>query len=119
VAGGLHSNIVWKWKKGAATAFADFGNPVTTDSYALCLYDESGPPRLLYELKAPGGAAWKLLGNVPTGASYRSVGPPDGVTNVLLKAGVAGKAKVQAKGKGSYLPFVAGSGPVPLPLRVQ
>jgi ELWxxDGT repeat protein/cysteine-rich repeat protein len=118
-AGGLRSSIVWKWKKGAATTFADFGNPVTTDSYALCLYDESGAPQLLYEMKAPGGSAWKILGKTPTGASYRSIGPPDGLTKVALKAGVAGKAKVQANGKGSYLPFLAGSGPVPLPLRVQ
>jgi len=44
--------LKWKWGSGAATARADFGDPLTTDSYALCIYDESGAPTLLYEIAA-------------------------------------------------------------------
>ena len=31
--------ITWKWTKGAATTKAEFGDPLTSDDYALCIYD--------------------------------------------------------------------------------
>jgi hypothetical protein len=31
--------LKWKWAKGSATDVTDFGDPVTTDAYFLCVYD--------------------------------------------------------------------------------
>ncbi len=45
-------------------------------------------------------------------------GAADGVTKALLKAGAAGKAKTQVKGKGSNLPPVT-LGSLPLPVTAQ
>ena len=115
--------LIWKWNKGAATAAADFGDPVTTDHYAFCLYDESSVPTLLYEMKfrSPSRFYWKGLGNPPLskGVKYSSSGIPDGIIKMSLKPGAAGKAKILVHGKGSLLPFVPGPAVVPVPLRVQ
>src|SRR5262249_21615335 len=34
--------LAWKWTRGAGTTVAELGHPLTTDDYALCLYDASG-----------------------------------------------------------------------------
>jgi hypothetical protein len=119
--------ITWKWLKGEATAVADFGDPVNTDDYALCIYDESGPePALLFGAVAPAGGTcagkpcWTAAG---AGFKYgNKEAVPDGLTGIKLKAGSAGKAALQVKGKGEKLEsWSAGfpSPPLGLPLRVQ
>ena len=56
----------------------------------------------------PGGVCgsrpcWKASGS--TGFSYKNkAATPNGLTSLKLKAGVSGKASVQAKGKGTNLP---------------
>ena len=30
--------LLWKWLKGAATTAPEFGDPVSSDTYKLCLY---------------------------------------------------------------------------------
>ncbi len=80
------------------------------------------------QLKGPGAfcgsgfPAWAGLGNPPLsrGIKYScGSGFPNGITKVLLKPSDAAQAKILAKGGGHNLPFVAGSGALPLPLRVQ
>src|SRR5262245_21126296 len=39
---GEHDKLVWKWSKGEATTLADFGDPVHSTTYTLCVYDQSG-----------------------------------------------------------------------------
>ena len=34
--------LKWKWTKGAATTQPDFGDPLGTTTYALCVYDHTG-----------------------------------------------------------------------------
>src|SRR5205809_5896921 len=89
--------------------FNALGNPLVTDPYRLCLYDESSPsPVLRFEATAPAGG---LCGGNPCwsavaqkGFNYKSAdGTPDGLRAILLRAGTAGKAKVTVKGKGAHL----------------
>lgn len=119
------NRLKWKWLTGAATAFADFGDPTLATDYVLCLYDESGgtPALLLHALTAPAGGTcgdgpcWKTLS---TDKGYRFKDGDRvrcGLDSLKLKAGPEGKAKVLvgAKGAGVSLPAL----PPSLPLRVQ
>lgn len=100
----------WSWLKGAATPPADFGDPTTTTSYRLCVYDTSAAtPRLTFAAPIPAGNAWHA-----TASGYRYAQPsgaPDGVQRIVLKASdTPGRAKIVVKGKGARL------GLPPLPL---
>jgi hypothetical protein len=105
--------LKWKWKKGAATDVADFLDPIGgSASYLLCVYDASANPQPRSQMNVPPGGScnsapcWKASGS--TGFSYKDrAATPDGITNLKLKAGVSGKASVQAKGKGVPLPTPA------------
>jgi uncharacterized delta-60 repeat protein len=104
--------VTWKWKSGASVAPGDFGNPTTTDAYALCVFDRPGgvpSGKLALQVSAAGtcGAlpCWKTVGggfkyNDPTMAA-------DGLRSLHLKSGEAGRAKVNVKGKGSGLAMPA------------
>lgn len=101
--------LTWKWSKGAVTTKADYGDPVTTDTYALCMYDVSG---LVLNAIASGGKfcgsakkpkpCWKESAK---GYKFKDKSTvPLGISTVLLKEGLeAGKAKLSMKGKGSLL----------------
>lgn len=100
--------LVWKWLKGDATALADFGVPLLTTDYALCVYDASGGPgTLVVAAAAAPGFGWRALGS---GFSFTNAGAPGGLSKLLLQSGVQGRAKVLAKGKGPDLAL-----PSPLP----
>lgn len=110
--------VQYKWVKGEETQTATFGNPNTTDAYALCVF----APNLVLKLDAPAGgvcgtrACWKVLGI--KGFSYKDrERTPNGVDKISLKGGLAGKAKTQLKGKGPLLPTLPL--PLPLPAKVQ
>jgi polyhydroxybutyrate depolymerase len=120
--------VVWRWVKGAATATGDFGDPVGTDDYALCVYDESaGGTDLLFRAEAPAGGTcgarpcWKTL----AGGGFRysdAETTPDGLRTVLLRPGAGGAAKAIVKGRGANLsnrPAGLPSLPLALPVRVQ
>ena len=91
------------------TAVGDFGDPVNSSAtYRVCVYDASGSAQPLLEADVqPGGTCgtkpcWKTTSG--PGFSYRNkAGAPDGITALKLKAGVTGKAKVQATAKGTNL----------------
>src|SRR5262249_28453989 len=52
--------LVWKWIKGAATSQMEFGDPTTSASYALCLYD--GNSALMGTMDVPAdGSKWQPL----------------------------------------------------------
>jgi hypothetical protein len=98
--------LQWKWTKGAATAKADFGDPLgPIGGFTLCLYDEiAGTPTLVQQAQIPFGGlcsgkpCWKESG---TGFKYKSKTNADGIQSVGLKAGVAGKPTITVKGKGT------------------
>ncbi|MCC6765886.1 MAG: hypothetical protein IT293_14610 [Deltaproteobacteria bacterium] len=99
--------LQWKWSAGSATSKADFGDPVTTDDYVLCLYDGTG---LLATLTAPAGDVCPTKpcwAEKPKGYQYKDkAATPSGITQLQLSEGAAGKAKIQVKGKGLDLPDV-------------
>jgi hypothetical protein len=100
--------VTWKWKSAASAAPGDFGDPTTTDAYALCVFDRPGgvPSGMIgLQVSAAGtcGArpCWKAVGggfkyNDPTMAA-------DGVRSIQLKSGAADRAKAKAKVKGKGL----------------
>jgi hypothetical protein len=112
--------VSYKWNKGQATATTEFGNPVTTHDYALCIFGSAN--QLLFQSTAPAGGTcgtrpcWKAL-NIK-GFSYKDTArTPNGADKVKLKAGLAGKAKTQFKGRGIDL---ANFGlPYTLPIKAQ
>jgi glucose/arabinose dehydrogenase len=96
--------LLWKWLKGAATNASEFGNPVTTHSYELCLYDGNG---LVTSASAPadasceGGSCWRQTGS---GFKYRdSQQTPDGLQTIQLLAGADERARIVVRGKGGQL----------------
>jgi hypothetical protein len=121
--------LVWSWTKGQATAMEDFGDPMTVDTSALCIYDESGDtPTLVFEGTAPAGgtcgsgdtACWRTVGKstAPKGYAYDDADrTSDGIAEVLLKSGKDRKAKIVVKAKGENL--LLPSLPLALPTRVQ
>ena len=97
---------------------SDFGNPLATSHYLLCLYDMTG---LHLEALAPAGGAcagkpcWKFD---RTGYKYSDKElTPDGLFKIHLAAGDASTAKITITAKGSNM----GSPPLPLtsPVTVQ
>ncbi len=114
--------FLWKWRPGNAT-LADFGDPVHTDAYALCVYDESdAAPALLFRAQVPAGGSWDTNGT--HGFTYHDANAQtDGVQALRLRGSpIPGDAKILAKGKGPGLsgrPFGLPAPPLSLPLRVQ
>jgi hypothetical protein len=110
---------MWKWLRGELTAVADFGDPRTTTSYTLCVYDQDagafGGLRLMLSATAPAGANWS-----PTSKGYKykdSTLSPDGLQKVVLKEGADGKARISVTGKDANLDL--STLPAALPVTVQ
>jgi cysteine-rich repeat protein len=100
--------LVWRWMAGAATAKAEFGNPVTSTGYQLCVYDElAGAPSLVLSATAPAGGTCDgrpCWSETTRGFAYRNPDlVPGGLFKVELKAGAAGRAKIVVKGRGGHL----------------
>jgi hypothetical protein len=101
--------LQWKWSKGAVTMKADFGTPLTTTSYQLCIYD--GTPTLIFDATIPAGGMCNIAKPKPCwkdktkGFDYKDKDlTPDGVSQMKLQEGLlAGKAQIQVKGKGAPL----------------
>ncbi len=113
--------LQWKWLKGAATTMGEFGSPTTTTGYQLCVYD--GVSAVLYDATIPAAgscgthACWK---EKPTGFNYKDGElSPDGVQQLLLRAGIDGKAKIILKAQGTPLddPAFALTQPITVQLR--
>jgi hypothetical protein len=98
--------ILWKWKRGAATTLAEFLNPAT-DDYTLCLYDAGA---LVASATAPStpnsgacgnGTCWSTSSTTLT---YKDRDlTPEGVKTLKMKSGADGTASVLFKGKGALL----------------
>jgi cysteine-rich repeat protein len=115
-----NDQLQFKWNSGDATLLTEYGDPTTTATYVLCVYDASANPQPLLQLAAPAGGickngkpCWKSNAN-----NYKyndGLLTPDGVQIVQLKEGlVNGKAQIQVKGRGinllpatSPMPFTA------------
>jgi hypothetical protein len=115
--------FIWKYSKGDLTPKADFGNPLGTTDYEVCVYD--GNNDLVTRACAPaagvcdGNPCWK---ETVHGYKYRNraVGGGGRVNGlqIMLKEGVAaGKTTIKLSGKGvaPALPAM----PIAQPVTVQ
>jgi cysteine-rich repeat protein len=116
--------LTWMWGSGEDTPLAAFGDPRLWPTYTLCIYDDilTSPETLVRATISAGGKCvgkpcWKSAGSTGFRFSDKLAGT-DGIADVLLKAGVGGKAKLVVKGKGSEL-GLSSSFAVTLPVTVQ
>jgi len=121
----------WGWI-GSMAPSDDFGDPITTDDYALCIFDESGPnPSLVLRSHIPAGGTcdgrpcWQqrgaVLGRVTVTYKNRDA-TPEGIAGVTLKRSGDPSdpvARIMVSGNGSLLALPAAVTPLPVPLRVQ
>jgi hypothetical protein len=104
----VNDKLSWKWTAGAATTLADFGTPLTTTSYQLCVYDAAGDTVARASVP-PGGTCdgrpcWSAKGGRYLYRSRERV-PGGGKRSTLrltLGSGVDGKAKILLKGRGVH-----------------
>ncbi len=61
--------FLWKWIKGSVTAKADFGTPLTSTSYQLCVYD--GTSTVIFDAAAPAGGLCGSPTRSPAGRTSR------------------------------------------------
>ncbi len=102
----------WRWRSNGTIPLADFGNPLTTSSYSLCVY-AGASPTLVMELRAPAGGVcaggkpcWKSRG--AKGYRYRDLDKtPDGVTRLVLRTKPQHLADLVIRARGPNIPFPA------------
>jgi hypothetical protein len=110
--------LTWEWWRGSATEMQEFGDPLSTSSYDLCVFDASAGTQELVMSEHVGAAAscsskscWK---SAKTSFTYTDRKLENGpISSLFLKAGVDGKARITLKGKGTKL------GMPTLPLHMQ
>lgn len=101
-------SLVWKWGLGPAATKADFGNPLSTTAYQLCVYDEvGGVPHRVVSSGAPAGGACPVRAcwrETKSGFSYtdREL-TPGGLSKMRFRPGDAGRTRIIVQGKGSLL----------------
>jgi hypothetical protein len=101
--------LQWKWARGSETTKTEFGDPLTQDALELCIYDANG---FRTSASIPVGG---ICGNgkpcwteKPTGYQYRDKElTPDGISQLIFKAGVDEKAQISLKGRGLPLDIPA------------
>jgi len=109
------NTMTWSWTKGAATTQAEFGDPIGTAGYALCIYTGSGSS-LIGQATIPASATrWK---RTATGYRYSDrAATADGITTATLRGSQLEKSMATVKGKGAGLPGL--TLPVTAPITVQ
>jgi cysteine-rich repeat protein len=92
----------WSWGKGPAITLPGLGDPTTTDDFRICVFADDGvASRVVLSAAAPAGPAWTASS---TSLKYKNTGlAPDGLKQILFKAGDAGRAKIKVKGQGPLL----------------
>jgi len=118
-AAGDKDKLKWKFIKGSTAGDGSlFGDPTTTTTYSLCVYDDES---LAAEATIPAGSAWTDLGG--KGFQYLDKScAADGICKVQLKAGTPEKPKqpsIKLVGKGAALPDPALPFSEPINVRVQ
>ena len=116
------NKMKWSWIRGERTTVAEYGDPLVSTNYQLCIFDQTG---LLATANIPAGGlcganpkpCWKATGI--KGYIYKDKDmTPDGVAKLQLKEGADGKAKIQLQTKGSLFDL-PDTGAIIQPLTVQ
>jgi hypothetical protein len=105
----LADRLTWKWTFGAATTKADFGSPLATTGYQLCVYDGAG--HTIARASAPPGGTcggrpcWRESSSQFTYKSNdrQPNGRPRSSVRLKLRPGADGHAKIQLQGRGVHL----------------
>ena len=116
------NRLYWQWKLNPATALPNFGDPVSTTQYSLCVYSTaSGVPSLLLHANVPPGGTcygfpcWSDLSHPGLHwfryADVLSHGR-DGISRIALRAnhGPGFKLRLQIQGVGANLPVPTPNG---------
>ena len=112
------NRMSWKWGNGN-TSKAEFGDPLNTDGYTLCVYDAGV---LVSTSRVTGSCMSRpCWTETPTGFTFNNKSlQPSGVQSLKLVGGTAGKAIELFKGKGASLTLPDPSsftGPIDVQLR--
>jgi hypothetical protein len=90
--------LAWRWTSSGTVDPNDFGNPLATTSYRMCLYDATG---VLLHAEAPADGmcgtkpCWRTLGVV--GFKFNDkVGTPGQLGKLTLRSGGPGRGRIQA-----------------------
>ena len=115
--------LVWRWPRGEETDLDEFGDPLTNDAVALCIYDGSAAPQPIATLVSPaqgpcrkGVLCWTQLSG-PVLRYYDGAALNDGLQQIYLRAGGAGRARILLRGKGEKLTLP--TPPLTTPVTVQ
>lgn len=115
-------SLRWSLPRAEATSLGELGDPLNTDDYRFCVYEESGvvPFRLLEAVAAAGGTCgvgpcWRDLG--PKGLKFIDKDAVGGIRKLTLKPGDAGAAKIVTSARGE--PLLLPAAPYALPVRAQ
>ena len=94
----------WKFTNGPALTQASYGNPTSSTSHALCIYDNGS---LVMDVQVgPSAVLWEAV--TTKGWKYKDTsGAQDGATKANLLGGDAGRSKAQLLGKGTAVPLPA------------
>jgi arylsulfatase A-like enzyme len=106
--------LVWRWQNGEATHVAEFGDPLSTADYGLCVY--AGPSGTLVSQAAapPGPPRWRSAN--ARGFRYRDAEVAGGVKAIALRSGTAGKARISVIGR--RLSFLEGAPALPITVQL-
>jgi hypothetical protein len=98
-------SLVFKWQRGSTVLPGELGDPLTSASYRICVYDADG---LVRKAMAPaaglcdGDPCWSTSGS--TGFRYRDKDlTPDGTQSISVKSGTFPRPKITWKAKGDPL----------------
>ena len=112
--------LAWKWRRTAPPP-STFGDPLTVDDYALCVFDGADALLLRTDAPAASGCGATTCWTAKAGGSfvYRDpTGSPTGLARLLLKTKPTGATKLSAKAKGTNLAMPPLT-PLALPVRTQ
>jgi hypothetical protein len=103
--------VTWRWRTSGNVPLADFGDPLNTSDYSLCVYAGAAPTRVM-ELKAPAGGTcgskpcWKSRG--AKGFRYRDKDKtPSGIVRLVLRTKEAPLSDIVLRARGANIPFPA------------
>src|SRR5262249_56706331 len=111
-------SLAWGGEGPRAVPSGALGDPLTKPGFALCLYDTAGR-RLAAAVPAGGSCVGKPCWKASHGG-FKYSNPaltPDGLKTMALKPGLAGKARIVAKGRGQTLALP--SLPLAVPVTVE
>jgi cysteine-rich repeat protein len=104
--GGAKDTLKWKWSQGEAVTQPQLGDPDTTTTYTLCIYDRSSGATSLSSMTLLPNPLWD--DRDPKGWSYQDkTGTSDGIQKIQLgttKPGTTATAKAALRAKGLALP---------------